>query len=167
MNDNQRLQLQQMIKTNDVTNNTELIRDLKHSSVLRDEVNVLILNKAKNRETPERVHEECMNECNFLYTYYTDIYNKIRKDELNVNMFFEFLDVLHEIEEGTIDQHEASFKVGTMLKNIYIDSAIKKSEMMDKLYNSTETSNVESKEVKNVSWKQYKQIQKSTNKNTI
>jgi hypothetical protein len=48
-----------------------------------------------------------------------------------------------------------------MLKNIYIDSAIKKSEMMDKLYNSTtETSNVESKEVKNVSWKQYKQIQK-------
>ena len=154
MNDNQRLQLQQMIKTNDVTNNTELIRDLKHSHLLRDEVNTLI-------ETPERVHEECMNECNFLYTYYTDIYNKLRKDELNVKMFFEFLDVLHDIEEGTIDQHEASFKVGTMLKKIYIDSAIKKSEMMDKLYNSTtDTSNVESKEVKNVSWKQYKQIQK-------
>jgi hypothetical protein len=161
MNDSQRLQLQQMIKTNDVTNNTELIRELKHSCVLRDEVNTLILNKAKNRETPERVHEECMNECNFLYTYYTDIYNKLRKDELDVKMFFDFLDVLHDIEEGTIDQHEASFKVGTILKNIYIDSAIKKSEKMDKLFNSTNAaSNVESKEVKTISWKQYKQIQK-------
>jgi hypothetical protein len=161
MDDSQRLQLQQMIKTNDVINNTELIRNLKHSYVLRDEVNTLLLNKATNRETPERVHEECMNECNFLYTYYTDIYNKIRKDELDVKMFFEFLDVLQEIEEGNIDQHEASFKVGTMLKNIYIDSALKKSEKMDKLYNSTnESSNVETKEVKNISWKQYKQLQK-------
>jgi hypothetical protein len=161
MNDSQRLQLQQMIKTNDVTNNTELIRNLKHSYVLRDEVNTLLLNKAKNRDTPERVHEECMNECNFLYTYYTDIYNKLRKDELDVKMFFEFLDVLHDIEEGNIDQHEASFKVGTMLKNIYIDSALKKSEKMDQLYNSTnQSSGEESREVKNISWKQYKQIKK-------
>lgn len=161
MDDNQRLQLQQMIKTNDVTNNTELIRTLKHSYILRDEVNTLLLNKVKNRETPERVHEECMNECNFLYTYYTDIYNKLRKDELDAKMFFDFLDVLHDIEEGNIDQHEGSFKVGTMLKNIYIDSAIKRSEKMDKIYNSTtDSSSVESKEVKNVSWKQYKAIEK-------
>ena len=35
MNDKQRLQLQNMIKTNNVEDQTELIRNLKHSHILR------------------------------------------------------------------------------------------------------------------------------------
>ena len=34
----------------------------------------------------EKIHYEAINECNFLYTYYTDIYNKLRKDELDLNI---------------------------------------------------------------------------------
>ena len=36
MSDGDRLKLQQMIKTNDVENNTEVIRNIKHSSIIRE-----------------------------------------------------------------------------------------------------------------------------------
>ena len=154
MNDNQRLQLSNMIKANNVEDQTELIRTLKHSHIMRDEINTMIMLKAKYRDDPEKIHYECMNDCNFLFTYYTDIYNKIRKDEIDLGMLMKFIDVLKEIEDGLLDQHEGSFKVGTLLKEMYVDSALKKAEKMDKL-NESATPEVK-KEVNKVTWKQYK-----------
>jgi hypothetical protein len=154
MNDNQRLQLSNMIKANNVEDQTELIRTLKHSHVMRDEINTMIMLKAKYRDDSEKIHYECMNDCNFLFTYYTDIYNKIRKDEIDLGMLMKFIDVLKEIEDGLLDQHEGSFKVGTLLKEMYVDSALKKAEKMDKL-NEPATPEVK-KEVNKVTWKQYK-----------
>ena len=86
MDDKQRLQLQNMIKANNVEDQTELIRDLKHSQVLRNEVNNMILLKAKHRGDDEKIYNECANDCNFLFTYYTDIFNKIRKDEIDIGI---------------------------------------------------------------------------------
>jgi hypothetical protein len=154
MNDNQRLQLSNMIKANNVEDQTELIRTLKHSHIMRDEINTMIMLKAKYRDDPEKIHYECMNDCNFLFTYYTDIYNKVRKDEIDLGMLMKFIDVLKEIEDELIDQHEASFKVGTILKEMYIDSALKKAEKLDKL-NEQATPEIK-KEVNKISWKQYK-----------
>ena len=39
MDEKQRLQLQNMIKTNNVEDQTQLIRDLKHSHILKNEIN--------------------------------------------------------------------------------------------------------------------------------
>jgi len=86
MDPNQRLQLQQMITANNVEDNTNLIRQLKHSHVLRENVNNLIMLKAKYMNDPDSLHLEGMTECNFLFTYYTDIYNKIRKDEIDLKI---------------------------------------------------------------------------------
>ena len=47
MDDNQRLQLQKMITVNNVEDQTGLIRDLKHSHILRENVNNLVMLKAK------------------------------------------------------------------------------------------------------------------------
>ena len=77
MDDNARLQLQNMIKANNVEDQTQLIRDLKHSHILKSEINNMIMIKAKYRNDPEKINLECMNECGFLFTYYTDIYNNI------------------------------------------------------------------------------------------
>jgi len=153
MNDSQRLQLANMIKSNNVDDQTELIRTLKHSNIMREEINNMVLLKAKYRDDPERIHLECMNDCNFLFTYYTDIYNKIRKDEIDLAMLIKFIDVLRDIEDGLLDQHEASFKVGTILKEMYIDSALKKAEKLDK---ANESVLEVKKEVNKVSWKQFK-----------
>ena len=86
MDHKQRLQLQNMIKVNNVEDQTHLIRNLKHSQIIRSEVNNMIMIKAKFRGDETKINEECINECNFLFTYYTDIYNKLRKNELNISI---------------------------------------------------------------------------------
>ena len=91
----------------------------------------MILLKAKYRGDDEKIYNECVNDCNFLFTYYTDIFNKIRKDEIDIGILNKFLDVLRRIEDGELDQHEGSFMVGTILKDIYVDSALKKAEKLD------------------------------------
>ena len=98
MDDKQKLQLNQMINDNNVEDRTEQIRTLKHSSTLREEVNELILIKRKYTD-PEEINLEGMMHCNFLFTYYTDIYNKVRKDEIDYVILFQFLDVLKKIED--------------------------------------------------------------------
>jgi hypothetical protein len=154
MDENQRLHLQKMIAANNVEDQTGLIRDLKHSQILRENVNNLVMLKAKYLDDADALNLEAMSECNFLFTYYTDLYNKIRKDEIDLKILFQFLDVLSKIEEGKIDQHEGSFEVGTLLKKIYVDSALRKAEKLN-----AETENMEP-EYKGpqveISWKQFK-----------
>jgi hypothetical protein len=157
MDDKQRLQLQNMIKANNVEDQTDFIRNLKHSQVIRNEVNNMIMIKAKFRGDDAKIHEECVNECNFLFTYYTDIYNKIRKDEIDIGILNKFLDVLKRIEDGDLDQHEGSFLVGTILKELYVDSALKKAE---KLNENEEPKPEPIKPQQNVSWKQFKKMNK-------
>jgi len=156
MNDNQRLQLANMIKVNNVDDQTDLIRNLKHSQILRNDVNNMILIKARYRGDDNKINEECINECGFLYTYYTDIFNKVKKNEIDIGILNKFFDVLRQIENGELDQHEGSFLVGTLLKELYVDSAIKKAEKLDDIQNKSKTP---IKEVKNnISWKQFKHL---------
>lgn len=153
MDDNQRLQLANMIKANNVEDQTDLIRKLKHSSILRADINTLVFLKAKFRENAEALHLEAMSECNFLFTYYTDIYNKLRKNEIDLGLLLQFVDLLKEVEDGHVDQHEASFKVGSILKEMYIDSALKKAEKLD----ANEGPKEEPKKPQvNMSWGEYK-----------
>jgi len=155
MNDKQRLHLQNMIKDNNVQDQTELIRTLKHSHVFRMEIDNMIKIKDKYRGDYDKISEECINECSFLFTYYTDIFNKLKKDEIDINILNKFVDVLRKIEENELDQHEASFLVGTILKELYIDSALKKA---DKLNENAEKPIEPIKPNVQVSWKQYKTI---------
>jgi hypothetical protein len=158
MDEKQRLQLSNMIKANNVEDQTELIRNLKHSQILRNEVNNMILLKAKYRGDDEKIYNECVNDCNFLFSYYTDIFNKIRKDEIDIGILNKFLDMLRRIEDGELDQHEGSFAVGTLLKELYIDSALKKSEKLDEL---SDKEKIEPKKANvEISWNQFKKMNK-------
>uniref|UniRef100_A0A6C0CTY6 Uncharacterized protein n=1 Tax=viral metagenome TaxID=1070528 RepID=A0A6C0CTY6_9ZZZZ len=153
MDDKARLQLQKMIKANNVEDQTELIRELKHSHLLQNDINNLIMLKAKHRNNQDKINEEGMSECGFLFTYYTDIYNKIRKDEIDLKILNKFLNILRRIEDGEIDQHEGSFIIGTLLKELYVDSALRKAE---KLNQDEKEEIVEPREVVNISWKDFK-----------
>lgn len=155
MDERQRLQLQNMIKANNVEDQTDLIRKLKHSIILRNDINNMVIIKAKYRGDDEKITQECMSECTFLFTYYTEIYNKIKKDEIDLNILNRFLDVLKKIEDGELDQHEGSFMIGTLLKELYIDSALKKSEKLDE---NAEKAPEPKKPQVNMSWKQFKNM---------
>jgi hypothetical protein len=146
-----------MIKANNVEDQTGLIRNLKHSQVLRNEINNMIVLKAKYRGDDEKIYAECASECSFLFTYYTDIFNKVRKDEIDINILNRFLDVLRKIEDGDMDQHEGSFAVGSLLKELYVDSALKKAEKLDA--NLEKAPEPKQAEV-SISWKQFKQMSK-------
>ena len=155
MDDNQRLHLQKMISANNVEDNTDLIRNLKHSHVLREDINNLIMLKCKYQDDADSLHLEGITSCNFLFTYYTDIYNKVRKDEIDIHIMNKLLDVLKQIEDGKLDQHEGAFLTGTILKELYVDSAIKKA---DKLNANDEPRPEPKKAEKNVTYKQFKKM---------
>lgn len=155
MDDSARLQLQQMCKANNVTDQTPLIRELKHSDILRTEISRLIVLKETYQGDADMCHIKGMGECCFLFNYYTDIYNKIRKDEIDLMILFQFLDVLKKIENNELDQHEGSFEVGTLLKKIYIDSALKKADKINSAANQN-TEEVELNKGVAISWAQYK-----------
>jgi len=165
MDDNARLQLQKMITANNVEDQTQLIRELKHSSILRKDIHTLIILKGKytnavnDTSIMQELVSEAMSECSFLCNYYTDIYNKIRKDEIDLSILFRFIDILEEIEDGKLDQHEGSFMVGTLLKELYVDSALKKADKLN-----AENSDISKNETKpsekplSISWKKFKQM---------
>jgi len=153
MNFEERLELQKMVAINGTTDQTDLIRRLKHSTILRNDINKMIDLKAEYIDDPESLNLQGMLECPFLNTYYNDIYNRLRKDELNIDILFKFLDALQEIEDGKVDQHDASFKVGKLLKEIYVDSALRKAEKLDKLFPEEEKQ--ENKGL-DITWKKYK-----------
>ena len=161
-----RLQLEKMIQANDAADNTSQIRELRHSMRIHDDVSTLLNLKrdyARLAKThPEQFDMMCVNRCGFLFNTYTDIFNKVKKDEIDLTILGQLLGVLKMIEDGKVGQHEASVEVGTLLKQIYIDSALKKSEKLDKLHSGSESSGSGSSgseslpAPKKVSWKQYK-----------
>lgn len=161
MNNEERLNLQKMINANDVEDQTEKIRKSKHSIQIRDEVKNLVELKKKylrlSKTNPHEFDRICISRCKFLFNNYTDIFNKVKKDEIDLSILNRFLVVLKKIEDGEVDQHEGSFEVGKLLKELYIDSALKKSDKLDK---NRKNEKKEEKKVKakNISWSEYKEI---------
>ena len=98
MDPTDRLNLQRMIKENDVEETTDLIRNVKHSKQIRDNVRALERLRDENAEmaanNPEDFDDMCIFHCGFLFNHYTDIYNKVKKNELDMTILENFLDVL-------------------------------------------------------------------------
>ena len=70
MDDTQRLKLNQMINENNVTDQTELIRELKHSVIIKQEVNrILELMTEFKDATYEEIRNITIGECYFLFSY--------------------------------------------------------------------------------------------------
>lgn len=160
MDQENRLNLQKMINANNVEDMTDKIRETKHSQLIKNDLKTLLFLKKKHsklqKENQNEFENICIKECQFMFNNYTDIFNKVRKDEINLNLLQQFLDILKEIEDGNLDQHTASFKVGTILKEIYIDSALKKSEKLDNQFGSSDT--IEKVKEKNINWSQWKKM---------
>lgn len=133
MDDSERLKLKEMIKANNTEDFTEKIRTLKHSALIRTDVQAYIelCRKYPKSQKDRFFQESCNKKCAFMMKNYTDIYIKMIKNELNLEILNSFLNLLKEIEDGNLDQHEASFKVGKVLKELYIDTALRKGAKLD------------------------------------
>ena len=69
------------------------------------------------------------------------------------NYLVNFIGILKQIEEGTLDQYDASVKVGTILREMYVDSALRRGDNLDKEHAADAPTFVEPTPI---SWKEYK-----------
>ena len=156
LDDKTRLDFDKMLKDSGASDNTTKIRELKHSDKIREQVTLMMEIKKKypklKRETKDKMIE---SKCFWLWKNYMNIFIKLKKDELNLSILHNFLSVLKQIEDGALDQHEGSIKIGKILKELYIDSAVqqeKKRESKDKRKSKKK------KNGKNISWNDYKKM---------
>ena len=127
MNAHQRLKLQEMITENNVVDNTQLIRMFKHSQKIRDDVTTMAyLKRDYSRLDKARFTQLCTTRCSFLAERYPELFQKIMRQEINMDILDKVLTSLKKIEDSELDQHEASFEVGELLKKMYVDSAMRR-----------------------------------------
>jgi len=160
MNRQESLQLKKLIGDfeGEYVDNTEQIRKLKHSELIRDDIRKLELLKLNQSEmmktAPLKFQEIAQTEAFFLFSNYTDIFNKVLKNELDLDIMTQVLYVLKMIEEQSVDQHEGSVLIGKLLKQLYIDSALKRGENLDK---ENAESKPEANQGKQISWSNWKE----------
>lgn len=157
MNNSQRIQLDKMIQESGADDNTELIRELKHSDSIEADLRAIEKVRAENPDvSKESLLAICTGEALFLYSNYTSIFYKAVANELNMGIMQRLLDALRSIEDGTADQHEASVRAGQILKELYVDSALQRANTIDE---NTEAAPTLS-EGNATSWAEFKALQK-------
>ena len=93
------LNLKKLVEQSDCENNTDKIRELKHSCIIQE--NMLLLDSLKKEysEIKKTNHNDflniCIQNCSFLYNNYTEIFHKAVNDELNMTLMQNMLSVLN------------------------------------------------------------------------
>ena len=154
----EKLDLKQFLDNNsNYVDNTEHIRTLKHSTSIRDAVrtieNLKVSQSVLKESDNEAFVELCKSECRFLYDAYTDLFHKLVKDELDLTIMTKLLTVLKLIEDGKVDQNDGSVMVGKILKELYVDSAMKRADALDKEHEAEKQKPINGKAI---SWNEYK-----------
>ena len=158
LTDEDRLNLKKMMAEMDYEDNTETIRRLKHSVCIRDNIRKLEDLKREHADmrvtSPGQFFNIVLAECNFLYENYSDIFRRLMKDEIDINIMSKLLIVLKLIEEGHLDQQDGAVRVGKILKELYLDSAVRRADNLDK---EREDETTPINDGKDISWKKFKQ----------
>jgi hypothetical protein len=153
----ERLNLKKLISETECEDNTEYIRKIKHSDKIRDDMRLLEQLKTAEKELrethPESFADMARSTCSFLFSNYTDIFNKLIKDEINLEIMEKLLAILKMIEENKVDQHEGSVYVGRILKELYLDSAVKHADNLDKKHAEEKPEPIQGKPI---SWAEFK-----------
>ena len=132
LSQNDRFQLKKMLEQHKVEDKTEQIRDQKHSGEIKKNVEIILKVKNENPTLSKKELEDIiLPQCSFLFYNYLELYNILFK-EIDTTIVYKLLNVLEGIEQGTYDQHEGSVVVGTLLKEIYIDSRLSETKHEEK-----------------------------------
>jgi len=157
MNDNLKKKLKEMVNDYESEEKTETIRKEKNSKQLHQNVQIMLNLKTKYsrllKSNPQQFRKMAINKCNFLFTNFTNIFNRLIKGELDLNILLKMIKVLEKIENGEVDQHEGSAMIGMILKKLYVDPVINKKKVPKKPNFVN----------KNISWNDFKKSYKENN----
>ena len=162
MNPQERLDLKKLMQQpgHEYEDNTDGIRKLRHSTLIH--VDILELEKLKQHQketrdkTPTQFLIQCQQKCSFLYNSYTDIFNRVLNDELDLILMGKALQTLKDIEDGKINQQEGSVLMGKLFYQIFVDSALKKGEKLEQEAIELDEPKPTYREEKPISYKEFK-----------
>ena len=158
IDDETRLKFNELLKESNASDNTEKIRKLKHSSIIKEQVSIMLdIKKRYKRLDQNTIYKMIDKQCNWLFTHYFNLFNKLKKDELDIQILGEFINSLKAVEDGKMDQHEASVRVGQILKKLYIDSALKKDKKEEEKREKQRKKKPFNRKSK-LTWAQYKKL---------
>ena len=154
MNPDEVLKLNDMIREGDCVDNTDTIRQLKHSQTITKNVTTILQIKKKHKLNGivdfKALDEECLKECRFLFDNYTSIYNKLLRDQIDLPVFYKFLYYLKKIEDEELTFYQASYEIGNLLKNMYVDPIIEEKDREKEKENG--------RNVKPITWNEFKNM---------
>ncbi len=164
MNFQEKAKLSELISGTEAEDHTQEIRETRRSLLLLE--NIRMIESLKRKESYLRktdvdaFKEMCRIQCRWMFDNFTDIFNKLVVDEINLAILLRMVKVLQQIENGELDQHEGSVSVGKFLKEMYVDSALRRAEKIDK-ENERAVGEVvmsNANEGRKISWLEYKNM---------
>jgi len=162
MNPSDRLDLKKLMKAgeHDYVDNTDGIRRLKHSDLIAADMKKMEELKKSHASmrasSPDDFASLCQNKCSFLFNAYTDIYNRLLKDQLDVNLMLEALRTLKQVETGKINQQEGSIHMGKLFYKVFVSNAIKHEDAANIPESTTTSASTEKVEENKITWREYK-----------
>ena len=171
MDDKDRENLAKLLKAYEPDENTGLIRTQKNSSIIKEET----MSFKKLQQTHERMMKTnskmfrnmATKKCMLISEKFPMIFEKMLSNTLDYDVFGRFIFMLEQIENGRMNQHEASYHVGMLLKKMFVDTQIGEDGVENTTSESTATlsdgqviekSDLE-RNTKEVSWAQFKMLQ--------
>ena len=159
MDDKLRNKLNSMVEEFNSEETTEKIRNERNSVKLHRDVQTMLILKNKYRRlqksNPQQFKTLARNKCQFMFTNFSNIFNRLLKGDLDLNILFQMIQVLEKIETGQMDQHEGSFVIGSILKKLYVDAALEK-KTNKKVLKKPASVKKKEKALKNLSWNDFK-----------
>lgn len=106
----------------DYIDNTEKIKTEKRSIKLKKDIDIFKRLKKEGCSDISLYEKQCV----YMVKDFKDLFSKLYDDSLNISILDMLIKALEDIENGIIDQNDASIKIGQILKDIYIDNKINK-----------------------------------------
>ena len=162
MDPSDRLDLKKLMKAGelDYVDNTDGIRRLKHSDLIAADMKKMEELKKSHASMrtsfPDDFASLCQKKCSFLFNAYTDIYNRLFKDQLDVNLMLEALKTLKQVETGKINQQEGSILMGKLFYKVFVSNAIKHEDASVTNDIPVSSTSREGTEENKITWREYK-----------
>ncbi len=112
MNNNEKNKLDELKKGNEqYVDNTDNLRKLKNSTLIKNDVAIILKHKHNNTLNIDSLKDEC----SFLYNNYQSIFDKlVNCNDWDIKILFKFIKKLEDIENSVCNQDEASYEIGTL-----------------------------------------------------
>ena len=160
LDQNDKMNLKNLVAKMGAEDNTENIRKWKHSTRIRDDIRTLDTLTQEQSQlkyiNPDQYVELCKKTAPFLFENYQDLFKRMIRRELDLTIMTKLLVILKLIEDDKVNQHEGAAMFAKILKELYIDSAVKHGDNIDKEH---QTNDLEKSVGKEISWREFKAMQ--------